>query len=140
MPKPRRKERLESLFQQEISRIIQQEIKDPRLTGLVSVTKVEIAPDMRTANVHVSVYTLANLEKNREKDLEALESAKSYIMFKLSKAVDIKYIPELAFHLDTSMEKADRVAQLLKKGKNENEKTPPIPAASPADGPASQEP
>ncbi len=116
----RRQERIESLLHQEIANIIQNEVKDPRLAGMVSVTRVEASPDMRNATVFVSVFTLDNLEERRTTDLEVLNHSARYIMFLLSQRLEIKFIPELAFKLDRSMEHASRVYEIL----NKNKKTP----------------
>lgn len=109
----RRMEKLESLLQQEIALVIQNEIKDPRLSGMVSVTRVEVAQDMRNATVFVSVFSLDNVEKQRAVDLEVLNHSARYIMFLLSKKLEIKYIPDLIFKIDLGMEQASRVLEIL---------------------------
>ncbi len=106
----------------EVALIINQELKDPRLTGLVSVTKVEISPDMRNATVHVSVFATDKIDRSRDTDLEVLNHSAHYIMFLLSKKLTIKYIPEILFKLDNSMEESDRMSQLFKKIESGNNK------------------
>jgi len=113
----RRTEKIESLLQQEIAAIIQKEIKDPRLSGMVSVTRVECAPDMRNAAVFVSVFSLDKIEEHRETDLEVLNHSAKYIMFLLSKKIEIRYIPELVFKIDRSIEQASRVIDILNRNK-----------------------
>ena len=120
MPSTRRTEKIESLLQQEIALIIQKEIKDPRLSGLVSVTRVEVSDDMRNATVSVSVFSLDNIEEHRETDIEVLNHSASYIMFLLSKRLKIKYIPELLFKIDVSIEKASRVIEILNRNKKQD--------------------
>jgi ribosome-binding factor A len=115
----KRMERVKSTLMKEVALIINREIKDPRFTGLVSVTKVEISPDMHNAYVYVSVFTTDKIDKSRDKDLEVLNHSAHYIMFLLSKKLTIKYIPELEFRLDTSMEEADRMNRIFNKIKTE---------------------
>jgi ribosome-binding factor A len=110
-------EKIESLLQQEIALVIQNEIKDPRLSGMVSVTKVEVAQDMHNATVFVSVFSLDNVDEHRAKDLEVLNHSARYIMFLLSKKLEIKYIPELVFKLDLSIEQASRVLGIINRNK-----------------------
>jgi len=118
----RRMERIKSQLMKEVALIINQELKDPRLTGLVSVTKVEISPDMRNATVHVSVFATDKIDRSRDTDLEVLNHSAHYIMFLLSKKLTIKYIPEILFKLDNSMEESDRMSQLFKKIESGNNK------------------
>ena len=115
----KRMERVKSTLMREVAIIIDREVKDPRLTGLVSVTKVDISPDMHNAYVYVSIFTTDQIDKNRDKDIEVLNHSAHYIMFLLSKKLTIKYIPELEFRLDTSMEEADRMTRIFNKIKSE---------------------
>jgi ribosome-binding factor A len=106
---------MEELLLQEIALIIQTEVKDPRLTGFISVVRVVLSPDFKNAVVHVSVWSNKNIDADRKKDLEALQSSKKYIMFLLSKKLEIRYVPDLEFKLDISMEQASRVSSILKR-------------------------
>lgn len=117
VPSDRRRLRMTELLLQEIALIIQTEVKDPRLTGMVSVVRVDLAADLKTAVVYVSVWSASeeNLEADRRKDLEALRSARRFIMHLLAKRLDLRYVPELEFRIDRSMEKADRVNRLLRR-------------------------
>lgn len=120
----RRLERIKSQIMQEVALIINQELKDPRLTGLVSVTKVDVSPDLKNATVHVSVFATEKLDKSRDTDIEVLNHSAHYIMFLLSKKMTIKYIPELEFKLDNSMEETDRMNRLFRKIEEERNKRP----------------
>lgn len=113
-PSDRRRLRMSQLLLQEIARIIQTEVKDPRLTGLVSVVQVDLAADLKTAVVHVSVWSDHDIESDRRKDLDALRSAKRYIMHLLAKRLELRYVPDLEFRIDRSMERADRINRLLR--------------------------
>ena len=79
--------------------IIRTEIKDPRLDPLTSVMSVEVAPDLKTCKVEVSVM---GDEENQQNSLKALKSASGYIRMLLAKKVDLRNTPELIFHLDNS--------------------------------------
>ena len=81
--------------------IIRTEIKDPRLDPLTCVMSAEVAPDLKTCKVEVSVM---GDEAHKEDTLKALKSASGYIRTLLAKKVDLRNTPELIFRLDNSME------------------------------------
>lgn len=81
--------------------IIRTEIKDPRLDPLTSVMSVEVAPDLKTCKVEVSVL---GDEQHKEDTLKALHSASGYIRSLLAKRVDLRNTPELIFRMDNSTE------------------------------------
>lgn len=95
-----RPERVASEMREHISRIISEEIKDPRI-GFITVTKVEVTPDLRNAKVFFS-----SLGGNEEKEgaLGGLNSASGYIRKLLGERMRFKFIPELLFRLDESTE------------------------------------
>ena len=102
----------------ELGEIIEREIQDPRI-GLATVTGVKASPDLRHARVFVTV--LAG-EDERQKTIEGLKSAASYIRRSLSKRLHhLKRIPELTFGYDESVEKGIRIEELLEKIKSEGE-------------------
>jgi len=107
----RRTERVQSLIRHELGQILQQEIKDPRITGLVSVTNVEVIPDLRRARIYVSVY---GEREAQDGALLALNSAKSFLRHELGHRMNLRYSPELDVHLDHSMAYADQVDSILK--------------------------
>ncbi|MBR6093516.1 MAG: 30S ribosome-binding factor RbfA [Lachnospiraceae bacterium] len=84
-----------------IADIIRTEIKDPRLDPLTSVMSVEVAPDLKTCKVEVSVL---GDEQHKEDTLKALRSASGYIRMLLAKKVDLRNTPELFFRIDNSTE------------------------------------
>lgn len=103
-----RTERLDELFAQEISAIIAREISDPRI-GFVTVTKVEVAPDLRHATVWVSVIGDAETQKA---SLRALGRAMPFVRHRLG-ALHLKRIPELHLRHDDSVERGTRVLRLI---------------------------
>jgi ribosome-binding factor A len=95
----------------ELSLIVQQELKDPRLAaGLVTVSGVELSDDLKFAKVFVSV--LGN-EDSRRTSLVGLESAKGYIRKLLGERMKLKYLPEIVFKEDHSFEEGDKIDRLI---------------------------
>jgi ribosome-binding factor A len=105
----RRPERLAEEMREEIARMIASELKDPRL-GFVTVTRVELAHDLRYARVHVGVL---GTEAEREKSLAALRSAAGFVRRALGRRLRIHHSPEVDFRYDKGLEATDRVARLL---------------------------
>ena len=84
-------------------------LKDPRVQGMITVTAVETAPDLKTAKVYVSVY-----DKSRAKEvLKGLKSAGGFLRRHLSSALQLRYTPELSFMEDHSIEHGSRIFDLL---------------------------
>jgi ribosome-binding factor A len=107
-----RAKRLSALLQEEISRIICYELKDPRFRtqNLCTVTRVKMAADMKSASVNVSV--LGKPEEQR-RVLSALQHASSYIQSRLFHMLRLRYTPLLTFFLDHSIEKSIRVSHII---------------------------
>lgn len=104
-----RQARLAEFLRDEISTIIQRELRDPRV-GFVSVTRVELSPDLRHARVYVSVY---GSPEEQEEALRALQGAAGFIRRLIAPHLHTRHIPELHFKLDRSLEHAEQVARLL---------------------------
>lgn len=103
--------RLRELFKHEISAILQREIKDPRI-GFVSVTDVELSPDLRHAKIFVSI--LGDAEA-KAKTMAGLGNARGFIRTELGKRIRLRYIPEVHFKLDESIERGARIQHLLRR-------------------------
>lgn len=106
-----RSDRVSGELVKELSQIIQQEMKDPRL-GFVSVTRVEVAKDLRHANAFVSVM---GSESEKEGTLKALSSGAGFIRTLISKRMKMRVIPDFTFKLDDSIEYGARIQELLRK-------------------------
>ena len=106
-----RLQRVNQLIREEISHLIQRELKDPRL-GFVTVTEVDVAKDLRSAKVYVSVL---GSEAQWQASLEALESARGFIRNWLVPRLRLRSVPHLTFHPDRSMAHAARIQELLKR-------------------------
>lgn len=92
--------RMNGEVQREISRIIAQDIKDPRIHPMTSVVSVEVTPDLKFAKVFVSV--LGN-EKEKEKTIAGLRSAAPHVRSRLAKTMNMRNTPEITFVMDDSI-------------------------------------
>ncbi len=104
-------ERINQLMKREISLIIQQEIKDPRLQ-FVTITNVDVSRDLQHARVYFSV--LGNGKKSREAQ-EGLTSARGFVRKVVGGRVDMRYTPEIDFIYDESIEYAARINEAIEK-------------------------
>jgi len=106
----RRIDRVNVLLRQEISRVLAVELNDPRLSTLVSITRVSASSDLRQAKVYVSVYGDAT---DKKEALIGLKSAARYIHRAIRENISLKFIPHLEFHLDESIERGDEVLEMI---------------------------
>ena len=105
----KRLERVNQLIKEEISAVLQRQIKDPRL-GFVTVTEVDTTADLKLARVYVSVL---GPEDQWAKSFKALESARGFVWNWLRKHLDLRVTPQLLFRPDRSMEHAAHIQSLL---------------------------
>jgi len=115
-----RVERISEEIKKEISRIIRDEVKDPRIAQMTSITQVEVTRDLRYAKVYVSV--LGSAEQKND-TMEGLNSASGYIRKQLGRQIKIRYIPELQFVLDNSIEYSIEISKKINEIKKEWEGT-----------------
>ena len=104
--------RINSEVQRELANIIRSEIKDPRIHPLTSVTAAEVAPDLKTCKVYVSVLGDEEAQKNT---LEGLKSAVGFIRRQLAGNLNLRNTPEIRFILDQSIEYGIRMSELIRK-------------------------
>jgi ribosome-binding factor A len=102
----RRQKQVSSLVQKELSDLLEKKASDPRL-DFATITAVEISPDLRQAHISVSVMG------NQQEAMEAFDRAASFLRHELSSRVALRYMPELTFHLDNSLERGERIDRLL---------------------------
>lgn len=105
-----RTNRIAEEMKKEISNIIQNEIKDPRLAKLVSIMAVDVTRDLRYAKVYVSVLG-TNDEKNEVHN--GLKSAAGFIRHEIAQRMNIRYSPELLFQIDDSIEHGVYMSKLI---------------------------
>jgi len=113
----RRVDRMEEACKEELSEILQREIKDPRV-GFVTITRVKLTADLRHARVYISI--MGNDEEVRQ-SLEGLESARGYLRSRLGKHLRLKYLPEIDFHHDRISQQALELDELLRRAANDGE-------------------
>ncbi|MBP7055892.1 MAG: 30S ribosome-binding factor RbfA [Candidatus Omnitrophica bacterium] len=115
-----RPERAQEAIRQEISIIINNELKDPRL-GFITVTGVELTKDMRYAKVYFSVL---GEDKAKFLALKGLKSAKGYIKGRLGDKIKLRFMPEIEFKIDETLERTEEVFRILDKlNKEKGKKT-----------------
>ena len=94
----------------ELSNIIRNEIKDPRIHPMTSVMAVEVAPDLKTCKAYISV--LGNQEA-QEETMVGLKSAESYVRRQLARNLNLRNTPEIRFLLDKSIEYGVHMSKLI---------------------------
>lgn len=112
-----RLEKITQALKKEISNIIHDELKDPRL-GFVTVTRVELTPDLRNAKIFFSV--LGN-SKDYKKTKDALDSASGFIRREISQRIRLRFTPEIIFKEDRSTEYSVRIQEVLEEINKLNE-------------------
>ncbi len=116
MPKNEaRLNRVNEELKKELSSIVSYELKNPNVTGMVSVTKVKITPDFKYAKVYVSILNAKNVQKT----LEGLKESAGFMRSRLAKTVNLRITPELTFELDDSLEYGEKIDRVLKELKKE---------------------
>ena len=110
-----RPERVQEALRQEISRIVQNQVKDPRL-GFLTITRVELTKDLRYARVYFS--TLGELKEKRLA-LKGLNNAKGYIKGLIGDRIKLRFMPDIEFKIDGSFEHTKQIYDLLDKLKKE---------------------
>ncbi len=105
----RRKERLDEEIREEVAGIIGRQLKDPRI-GFVTVTRVDLTADLRTARIHVGILGDA---VQRERTLGGLKQASGFVRRELGRRIRMRHTPELQFHYDEGLDATERVAKLL---------------------------
>jgi ribosome-binding factor A len=125
----RRTDRINGLLRQEISRLLSRDLNDPRLSGVVSITRVETSADLRVSRVYVSVLGDPD---DKDSVLKGISSAGGFIRREMRDRLSLRYIPDLRFTLDESMEEAQQVQRLMDQvsgSDDQNGAAAPEPAA-----------
>ena len=110
MPKNNNRQgRIDEEFKRELSQIISYNLKEPSVTGMVSVTKVKVTPDLKYAKVSVSILN----SKNTKETLAGLKKSSGFLRSELAKKINLRNTPELVFELDDSLEYGARIDSIL---------------------------
>lgn len=107
--------RINEEVKKEVSNLIQNEVKDPRLTAMISVTSVEVTRDLSYAKVYVSIFT--NNQEEKEENLKALKGASSFIRREVGRRVKLRAVPQIIFELDESIDYGMKIDQLIERSK-----------------------
>jgi len=107
----KRSDRVGELIKEEISRMLIHDLKDPRI-GFTTLTRVILSNDLRQAKVYISIMGGVS---EKEATFKGLSSAKGFIRGELGRRLNLRYVPDLTFKLDPSLEYGARINQLLNK-------------------------
>ena len=102
--------RIDEELKKEISSIINYELNNPKVTGMISVTRAKITPDLKYAQIYVSILN----SKNVKETLANLKKSSGYIRTEIAKRINLRITPELIFILDDSMEYGAKIDKILK--------------------------
>ena len=102
--------RIDEEYRKELSQIIGYELKNPNVTGMISVTKVKVTPDLKFAKVYVSILN----SKNVKETMEGLKKSSGFIRTELAKRINLRNTPELIFEIDDSMEYGAKIDSILR--------------------------
>ena len=111
-----RAERIEELIREEVCEILREKVSDPRV-GFVSVTGVEISPDLENASIYVSIL---GEEKKKAEAMSGLDSATGYIRVELGRRLELRLTPKIRFVRDDSIERGSKVLAVMSRLKNEH--------------------
>ena len=114
-------DRISEEVRRELDKLLREDMRDPRLAGTFSITRAEVTRDLRYCKVRVSV-----LELEKRKDvMAALKSAAGFIRRELGRRVELRYVPELLFEMDTNIEYAAHISEVLKREEEKDERHHP---------------
>lgn len=108
---PSRPVRVAEEFRHEVSALIARGLKDPRITGFVTVTGAKMSPDLREVSVWVSIH---GEETVRKETLAGLESAAAYVQREVARRLKLRHTPHLRFRYDESVAEGDKIDRLLR--------------------------
>lgn len=102
--------RIDEEYRKELSQIISYDLKNPSVTGMISVTKVKVTTDLKYAKVYVSILN----SKNIKETMEGLKKSSGFIRSELAKRINLRNTPELIFEIDDSIEYGAKIDSILK--------------------------
>ncbi|PKM87279.1 MAG: ribosome-binding factor A [Firmicutes bacterium HGW-Firmicutes-12] len=111
--------RISEEMKRELAQMIRDEIKDPRVKGLISITRVDVTNDLRYAKVYVSILSQEDQHANT---LLGLEKASGYLRSELAQRIQLRYTPELIFKLDDSIAYGTKINEIIQGFKKEERK------------------
>ena len=106
----RRPDRVAAAIREEVATFLSQDVKDPRVVGLVTVTGVDVSRDLRVATVYVSIY---GSESERAATADGLASVASHLRARIGRSLRLRLAPEIVFKPYESIARAARIETLL---------------------------
>lgn len=107
----RRLEKVSRTIRDTVSKVIQDQLSDPRIRGLVSITRVKVAADFSTAQIYLSI--IGTNTKQQELSVEAIQHAAGFIQSHLANVLTTRSCPTLSFTLDDSLKKGSEVLNII---------------------------
>lgn len=114
----KRSDRVAEVIQREISMLIIAGLKDPRVTSAITITGAKVTNDLRYATVY---FTLSGDEAKRNEAQKGLQSAAGFFRSHLRRVTDLRFVPEIRFQYDESLDRGERIDQLLREVKARDE-------------------
>jgi ribosome-binding factor A len=105
------------VIMESVSQTISRRLSDPRITGLISVTEVEIAPDVKNATVYLSI--MAANDEAKTLAFQGIRSAAGVIQYHLGRELVSRFCPHLRFELDTKMQQTLRTLEMIERAAGE---------------------
>ncbi len=105
-----RQDKVSNMIKEEMSLIFLQKIQDPQL-GFVTVTRVRVTPDLKEAKIYFSVFE----KELKDKFLDKINDIKGFIRSELAKRLSIRYVPELFFYIDDSLDYVEKMEEIFEK-------------------------
>ena len=102
--------RIDEQYRKELSQIISYDLKNPNVTGMISVTKVKVTTDLKYAKIYVSILN----SKNIKETMDGLKKSSGFIRSELAKRINLRNTPELIFEIDDSIEYGAKIDSILK--------------------------
>jgi ribosome-binding factor A len=111
----RRHDRVAAAVHEEVARFLLEGAKDPRITGMVTVTGAEVSPDLRHARIYVTIH---GDERQRADTLDGLKSLAAHLRHVVGRNLRLRVAPEISFSYDETIERASRIDALLQEVRN----------------------
>lgn len=107
----RRVEKMSRLIKELVSEVLMYQLSDPRIEGVISVTRVEMTPDLKIADVYLSIF--GGDQKKQELTFNAIKHASSHIRSLIAKDITARYLPRLDFYMDETHKKTLETLNLI---------------------------
>ena len=123
MPPSRRQQKIARVIKESVSHTIQTRLSDPRITGLISVTEVDISPDSKNATVYLSILTPGD-DQGADRAFKAIHHAAGHIQAQLGRELTGRTCPHLHFEQDNKMKKTLETLRLIEQAQQEYNEHP----------------